>query len=34
MLSRLEGRSAREARAMVRGSFRTFFAALGISVNY
>ena len=34
MLSRLEGRSAREARAMVRGSFRTFFAGLGISVNY
>jgi len=34
MLSRLEGRSAREARAMVRGSFRRFFAGIGTMVNY
>ena len=33
-LSRFEGRSAREARAMVRGSFRRFFAEVGLAVNY
>jgi hypothetical protein len=34
MLSRLEGRSAREARAMVRGSFRRFFSGMGMTVNF
>ena len=34
MLSRLEGRQGREARAMVRGSFSRFFKEIGMSVNY
>jgi len=34
MLSRLEGRSAREARAMVRGSFRRFFSGMGMTINF
>ena len=34
MLSRLEGRSAKEARAMVKGSFSRFFAGIGMAVNY
>lgn len=34
MLSRLEGRSANEARAMVRGSFARFFKGLGMAVNF
>ncbi len=34
MLTRLEGRTAREARAMVRGSFRRFFHAIGLATNY
>lgn len=34
MLSRLEGKTAKEAAAMVRGSFRRFFSGIGMSVNY
>lgn len=34
MLSRLEGRAAKEARAMVRGSFSRFFTEIGMAVNY
>ena len=34
MLSRLEGKTAKEATAMVRGSFRRFFSGMGIAVNY
>ena len=34
MLSRIEGRSATETRAMVRGSFSRFFAELGMDVNF
>lgn len=34
MLSRLEGRSAKEARAMVRGSFGRFFGGIGMPVNF
>lgn len=34
MLSRLEGRPAKEARAMVRGSFSRFFTEIGMAVNF
>ncbi len=34
MLSRLEGRSAKEARAMVRGSFSRFFSGMGMEANF
>lgn len=34
MLARLEGRPTKEARAMVRGSFKRFFAGIGMAVNY
>jgi len=34
MLSRLEGKTAKEARAMIRGSFARFFAGIGMDVNY
>lgn len=34
MLARLEGRSAKEARAMVRGSFSRFFTEIEMAVNY
>jgi hypothetical protein len=34
MLARLEGRSGREAKALVRGSFGRFFAGIGMNVNY
>jgi hypothetical protein len=34
VLKRLEGRSTQDARAMVRGSFRRFFTAIGIKVNF
>jgi len=34
MLSRLEGKTAKEATAMVRGRFRRFFNALGTTINF
>jgi len=34
MLARLEGRQGREARAMVRGSFKRFFTEIGMAVNF
>ncbi|MBI2087637.1 MAG: nucleotidyl transferase AbiEii/AbiGii toxin family protein [Deltaproteobacteria bacterium] len=34
MLGRLEGRSAKEARSMVRGSFSRFFTGIGMAVNF
>ena len=34
MLSRLEGRTSREAKALVRGSFKRFFSAIGVTVNF
>lgn len=34
MLSRLEGRPAKVARAMVRGSFSRFFTEIGTAVNF
>jgi len=34
MLSRLEGKTAKEATALVRGSFRRFFTGIGIAVNF
>jgi len=34
MLNRLEGKTAKEAMALVRGSFRRFFTGIGIAVNY
>jgi predicted nucleotidyltransferase len=34
MLSRLEGRPAKEARTMVRGSFSRFFSGIGLAVNF
>ncbi len=34
MLGRLEGRTAAEARAMVRGSFSRFFTEIGMDVNF
>ena len=34
MLSRLEGKTAKEAIAMVRGSFARFFGGLGMGVNF
>lgn len=34
MLCRLEGRSSREAKALVRGSFKRFFAGIGVRVNF
>jgi hypothetical protein len=34
MLSRLEGRPAKEARAIVRGSFKRFFSEIEMNVNF
>jgi hypothetical protein len=34
MLHRLEGRSSREAKALVRGSFKQFFTGLELTVNF
>lgn len=34
MLGRLEGRPSREAKALVRGSFKRFFTGLGLAVNF
>jgi predicted nucleotidyltransferase len=34
MLSRLEGRPAKEARALVRGSFKRFFGGIGMPVTF
>jgi hypothetical protein len=34
MLSRLEGKTAKEATALVRGSFRRFFSGMGMTVNF
>jgi hypothetical protein len=34
MLCRLEGKTSREARALVRGSFKRFFTGLGLPVNF
>jgi hypothetical protein len=34
MLSRLEGKTAKEATAIVRGSFRRFFSGIGLTVNF
>ena len=34
MLSRLEGRTAKEAKVMVRGSFKRFFTGIGMPVNF
>lgn len=34
MLSRLEGKTAKEATAMVRGTFRRFFGVMGISAKF
>lgn len=34
MLSRLEGKTAKEATAMARGSFRRFFGGIGLTVNF
>ena len=34
MLGRLEGRPAKEARVMVRGSFSRFFRGIGMEVNF
>jgi len=34
MLSHFEGRPAKEATALVRGSFRRFFTGIGMAVNY
>lgn len=33
-LCRLEGKTSREAKALVRGSFKRFFAGLGLPVNF
>ena len=34
MLCRLEGRTSREAKALVRGSFKQFFTGIGLTVNF
>jgi hypothetical protein len=34
MLSRLEGKTAKEATAMVRGSFKRFFGGIGLAGNF
>ena len=34
MLNRLEGKTAKEATALVRGSFRRFFTGIGMAVNF
>jgi hypothetical protein len=34
MLGHLEGRSSREAKALVRGSFKRFFGRIGVTVNF
>ncbi len=34
MLNRLEGKAAKEATAVVRGSFRRFFTRIGMALNF
>jgi hypothetical protein len=34
MLNRLEGKSPKEATAMVRGTFKRFFGGVGMAVNF